>query len=434
MHAGNAANLKPIEWYITPNVPVRYMSIVRDGVEGWNRYSQKMWKRDLVKFMGVMPFHVKIGDPRFNIINWDSVPDATAAYESAAADPLTGIQSHALIYLPFSWVRIGKEYWANHQMTQKIKPPLDPVAIQQKLFDQSRFLGHKLDVQCLQDTAMVASLAARRSPDAFANDLLKQVLFHEVGHALGLAHNFKGSLSLDIHNPQSSFSSSIMDYNQYQLEGEVFPNSNTGEGPLLEYDRQILSVLYNSGADVRPTDPVVPTCNDHEADGVEGGVDPFCIRYDAGQDPSEVLLHTIELVKDRNATLINAVSLPVALAETSDVLRDPQIVASESEARKKMHEYAEQLTGTANYYFAAGAQSLGNMTKFNLRMLHVFLDDQLPGGFSPIDVRKRAVTGLEYVAALDHLEPTVQSALHDADSLSHSVVTSDRVFCDTHTI
>ena len=109
---------KTIDWYVTPNIPAEFIPAVRDGIEGWNRYSQKMFGRDFIKFQGILPAGIKIGDPRYNVVNWDSVVDASAAYESQAADPETGIQSHSLIYLPYAWVKIGREFWERGKLTQ----------------------------------------------------------------------------------------------------------------------------------------------------------------------------------------------------------------------------------------------------------------------------------------------------------------------------
>jgi len=105
------SNGKPIEWYVTKNVPDEFIGTVKLGVEAWNRYSRAAGMPDLIKFMGRLPDGIKVGDPRYNLIVWDNVQDAGAAYESQNADPVTGIQSHSMIYIPLAWVNIGKDYW-----------------------------------------------------------------------------------------------------------------------------------------------------------------------------------------------------------------------------------------------------------------------------------------------------------------------------------
>ncbi len=135
-----------IEWYVTRNIPDDFMPDVQQGVEAWNRYAQARWQRDIVAFRGRLPESVKIGDPRYNVINWDTVQDSPAAYESQAYDPLTGIQSHALIYLPYAWFNIGVSDWTDEGLSEA-----KGRAARLTFLDKHRFFGRRLKPACVRE-------------------------------------------------------------------------------------------------------------------------------------------------------------------------------------------------------------------------------------------------------------------------------------------
>ena len=406
-----------INWYVTPNIPPEFLPEIKNGIEGWNRYSQAMWGKDMIHFNGILPAGVKLGDPRYNVVNWDSVAKAGAAYESQATDPYTGIQSHSLIYLPKAWINIGTDYWkgggpsadpAKAKADQDADKRVDAL---RDAFKQGTFLDQPLQVRCMRDAKETITMEARTAPDDFAKGLLKGTLFHEVGHALGLAHNFKGSLSYDPNDPKSMFSTSIMDYNQYNLEKAAFDGLDSSNGPLLEYDRQILSALYNNSKDIKAGDATLPACEDHEADDDSGGVDPLCIRYDAGHDPTQQLVSTIALLKDESAKLGQTVSLPTAIKSLIAEFGDPSTVKTEAAAKAGILAAKKALTGIVGFYYVDGAQSLSYMARANIRSLRTFEKSILPATYQEMAMRSREANGIMYVATTEEFEPATKAAV-----------------------
>eukprot|EP00913_Durusdinium_trenchii_P017950 g16868.t1 len=119
---------------------------------------------------------------------------------------------------------------------------------------------------------------------------LRSVIMHEMGHILGLRHNFKGSTAISQHCLQNitctginSISSSVMDYLPMNLPRNktpvhIFPPT------IGEYDR--LAILYGyAESETAPHDILLEA----EAfnvcyDGDVMGEDPYCMMEDLGEE------------------------------------------------------------------------------------------------------------------------------------------------------
>lgn len=400
---------EPVRWYASANTPDKYMNDVKNGVEGWNRYSQAMWSRDIVRFEGKVPEGTKIGDPRFNIVVWDQVAEAGAAYESQNSDPFTGVQSNSLVYLPAAWVNIGKDYWKAAARTEEVNEAR--VAQLKSVLATRKLGGRSVPVNCVEGAHMHVDMKAKLDPEAFGRELLRGTLFHEIGHAMGLAHNFKGSLSFDP-DTGKGFSTSIMDYNHFNEESAgAFDGPEVSTGPLLEYDRQMISVLYNEGKDIKDSDATVPACNDEDADSSKDGVDPLCLRYDIGKDPTLQALRSIDLLKDKAARNGLMSSLPNALVASLTELPAADGLAKADDAKKAVSALLESVKGTANLYVGGTANSLANLGSLALKSLHVAREGVLPEGYKEESLRDNALTLLDTASNLEALPEATKLSL-----------------------
>lgn len=402
---------KSVKWYVTANVPDDIMRDVQTSVEGWNRYFQKMWHKDGLVFAGKLPAHAKLGDPRYNVIVWDNVQDGDAAYESQAVDPLTGIQSHSNIYIPFSWLKTATEYWTDGQFANHEDEAAARIEKQEKWLASKSFMGSPLRFGCFRDLSKIVLYGQQKSKEELhilARDVLKAVIMHEVGHGLGMGHNFKGSLI----NENGNFTSSIMDYNQYNLERPIFDNVDSANGPLLEYDRQFIDALYNNGESLKDS-PVLPSCDDAEADNTAGGVDPTCSRYDAGANPYNWMLETIQLIEKPTHTLGYLKSLTEALADVQTSLNQTEEVNVKEDYETVRDDFFARESALFDFYAFAGAHSLRYLTTINLKSLKNIAPGILENTtFNEASLRQQTLTSLEYIYTLQAIPEAPLKQLH----------------------
>ncbi len=415
-----------IDWYVTRNIPEEQLETVAMAIEGWNRYfvRQKGIERKVLRFMGKLPEHVHLGDPRYNVISWDSRLIAGAAYESQASDPATGKQSHSMIYMPAAWLEIGSTYWKRgvssdpaSKLPGKLRTRKAPSAL----------LKHACARDLREAAALLASGAVSTASTeeeikTFAKELARGTLFHELGHALGLAHNFKGSLSFDKDRADTIFSTSIMDYNNYESERQAFFGAKSSEGPLLEYDRQIISTLYNQGRDISESDPVVPACADAEADFEEGQVDPLCIRYDIEKDPTLSVVTAYKRV-----TELSLEGRPTELTLAEALPRVPRLALEDSRIEKiqtkedflaAASETAASLKGAIRFFVQSSSASLAKTAATNVKSLLVFDESALPEGYDAAAMRERAYQGVRNTMALTVLPEKVKTSISAALQLT----------------
>ena len=151
-------------------------------------------------------------------------------------------------------------------------------------------------------------------PEWFVGPMLAELVAHEVGHTIGLRHNFKGSsiYSLDEINSeeikgQKPWSSTVMDYNGINIR---MPGSGEVQGDysvigIGTYDQWVIEYGYGSGDLKEVLSRAGEPALDYGTDEDTWGPDPRARRYDLAEEPLDYANNQMELVKKIRESLLD---------------------------------------------------------------------------------------------------------------------------------
>ncbi|MFN9709257.1 MAG: zinc-dependent metalloprotease [Burkholderiales bacterium] len=294
---------QPIVYWLDKNIPERYRASVAAGVLEWNQAFEKIGFKDAI-VVKQQPDNAEWStlDARHASIRWYVAADANIAVGPHHSDPRTGEILDADIAMSDVFGLAARR----SMVEDSGFAPRIPMALELDRMACQYAHHASTELAFALDLLEARSDLEPDSPqvEAYAQAVVKDTITHEVGHTLGLRHNFKGSTAYtpeQLRDPafteKNGISASVMDYNPINLalEGER-PSVliNQGIGP---YDHWAIEYAY------RPLDPLIEAqelekiasrshlpglayADDADAGwGASGGLDPFANRFDLGTDP-----------------------------------------------------------------------------------------------------------------------------------------------------
>lgn len=280
--------VEPIVYYLDNGTPEPVRSALLDGARWWNQAFEAAGYKDAF-IVKVLPEDAHPLDVRYNVIQWIHRSTRGWSYGSSVRDPRTGeiIKGHVSL----GSLRVRQDFLIAEGL-------LAPYA------DES------------EENTMMQEMALAR---------IRQLSAHEVGHTIGIAHNFAASVTND---------ASVMDYPHPQpkiVNGEI-DLSNPYDTGIGEWDKMAVAYGYQdfpNGTDVKATlneilneayDSGLKYISDQDA-RPQSGAHPYAHLWEFGNDPVEQLP---TIMKIRKTALENFGEANLEsgrpLAELQDVL------------------------------------------------------------------------------------------------------------------
>lgn len=281
---------RPITFWIENTVPVEYRDAVRDGILMWNKAFEKIGFKDAIQVQQ-MPDNATWdpADVRYNTIRWLTTFDSGfLGIGPSRVNPLTGEILDADILIEASFARYLKQQYQS--LVQQNRSRL--MASLTRLTGNPNLCSYGMDSQLLEQEAERKATQAPRSPlvfqmlgqydlcysleatrqvgvgsmalsmlrnvlpndgemQTFVQQFLRMLIAHEVGHTLGLRHNFRASalLSPSQLNDRSitrekGLVGSVMDYSAVNLAPEGTPQGDYFTQSVGPYDEWAIAYGY----------------------------------------------------------------------------------------------------------------------------------------------------------------------------------------------
>lgn len=335
---------QPIVFHLERTVPIRYRRWVKEGILEWNKAFRKVGFYDAIVVEDHELFPDRDAeDARYSFFRWIA-SDRGFAMGPSRANPLTGeifdadiifddamvrsyLRQYELLlketpgtfFEPRDFERFQKDAFWHPFYGTRLAPTADELALGKDAFCQGHpadhlrgmctmgnGFGHQLFRLELAHLARTDPKAAEPFPEEFIGRMVKEVVMHEVGHTLGLRHNFVASTWKPLDgmwkaDPDEATVGSVMDYNPVMVAPLGQEQTSYVTGTLGPYDYWAIEYGYKPVKDAAELGKIASRIAeaglDYATDEDTTTGDPYVMRWDMGEDPLAYARHRLDLVE-----------------------------------------------------------------------------------------------------------------------------------------
>ncbi len=298
---------KPIVFWIDNAVPKEYRDAVRRGILAWNPAFEKEGIKDAIQ-VNQMPDDADwdIADLRYNVVRWTTgMPFAIALFR---ANPMTGEILNASVNMDAGFAAAGSSQFDN-----VVNPTGDTPQLPAEILKKWSPMLCDMEAEGRQVQAIGMVAADVLTPNFTEDDrkgliqqYIQSVVTHEVGHCMGLRHNFIASTELTMAQlgdqsvvSKHGVSASVMDYDPLNAGAIGKKGVDYYAQTIGTYDYWAIDYGYRP-INAETPEGEVSTLKTIASQGSTPGhlyqsdlsaddIDPYVIRFDESRNPLDYL-------------------------------------------------------------------------------------------------------------------------------------------------